>query len=238
MGEPVRGAGGIYPPRSGYWTEVERLCRKYDVLLICDEVVTGFGRLDQWFASARFGVVPDMVVGAKGMTSGYLPLGVVICGLRVQEPFWNGAMGIWRHGYTYSGHAAACAVGLANLKLMEEEKVIEHGAEMGAVLAREIEGLRGHPLVREVRSIGTLAAIELSHEARKANHDLANQAVMEARRKGVITRSLMGHSLHISPPLVINPDEIRFMVERFADALDALAPALAGVRGNAVERAR
>lgn len=103
FGEPVRGAGGVYPPVADYWQQIQKICRKNDVLLVADEVITGFGRLGAWFASSRFGIVPDIITGAKGVTSGYLPLGVVICGPRVQEPFWRGKGNMFRHGYNIPG---------------------------------------------------------------------------------------------------------------------------------------
>jgi putrescine---pyruvate transaminase len=222
FGEPVRGAGGVYPPVPNYWTEIEGICRRDGVLLVADEVITGFGRLGAWFGSSRFGIVPDIITGAKGITSGYLPLGVVICGPRVQEPFWKGAGEMFRHGYTYSGHAAACAVGVANLKLIEQEKVLDHVSAVETVLQSEMQLLRSHPLIQEVRCSGLLAAFELSSEARSANPKLADVVVAEARRNGVISRVLMGHSVQISPPLVVTPAEIQFMTSAFMASLNSV----------------
>ncbi len=219
FGEPVRGAGGVYPPPEGYWAEIQRLCRRHDVLLVADEVITGFGRMGAWFGGSRYGLDPDIIVGAKGVTSGYLPLGVVLCGPRVQEPFWRGGAGMFRHGYTYSGHATACAVGLANLKLIEEEKLIERAAALEPVLAAEIDRLAAHPLVEEVRCAGLLAGIELSAKARDIAPKLADVAVAEARRQGVLTRSMLGRALQISPPLVITREEIRQMADGLSEAM-------------------
>lgn len=220
FGEPVQGAGGVYPPGEGYWKEIERLCRKHDVLLVCDEVITGFGRLGSWFASGRFGIEPDMITGAKGVTSGYLPLGVVLCGPRVQEPFWRGDAGLLRHGYTYSGHAAVCAAALANLAIMEEEKVVEHAAAMESVLAAELAPLRTHPVVAEVRTIGMLAAVELQADVRERAPGAVERVLLEARNTGLLTRNLLGQSLQISPALTIRPEEIRALAEGFRAALD------------------
>lgn len=220
FGEPVQGAGGVYPPGEGYWKEIERLCRKHDVLLICDEVITGFGRLGSWFASTRFGISPDMITGAKGVTSGYLPLGVVLCGPRVQEPFWRGSAGLLRHGYTYSGHAAVCAAALANLAIMEEEKVVEHAAAMEGVLAAGLAPLRAHALVAEVRTIGMLAAVELTKEVRERVPGAVERVLQEARNGGLLTRNLLGQALQISPALIIQPAEIRALAEGFREALD------------------
>jgi len=230
FGEPVRGAGGVYPPLENYWEEIQAICRKNDVLLVVDEVVTGFGRLGTWFASSRFGIVPDIITGAKGITSGYLPLGVVICGPRVQEPFWRGNAGMFRHGYTYSGHAAACAVGIANVEIIEKEKLLAKTLELEPVLASEMRRLLQHPLVKEVRCVGLMAAFEFSESSRSNNPGIADQALMEARRNGVMTRSLLGHSLQISPPLVITEGELRFMVDGFLGALEKIENEMAGVR--------
>ena len=123
IGEPVIGAGGVIPPEPHYWPEVSRLCREYDILLVADEVITGFGRLGTTWGTERYAITPDLITFAKGVTSGYMPLGGVLVGSRVREPFWDRAPGgvIFRHGYTYSGHAAACAGGLANLDIIERE---------------------------------------------------------------------------------------------------------------------
>jgi adenosylmethionine-8-amino-7-oxononanoate aminotransferase len=230
FGEPVRGAGGVYPPVAGYWEQIQHICRKNDVLLVADEVITGFGRLGAWFGSSRFGIVPDIVTGAKGVTSGYLPLGVVICGPRVQEPFWRGKAGMFRHGYTYSGHATACAVGMANLEIIEKEKLVARALGLEPVLASEMKRLLRHPLVKEVRSVGLTAAFELSAEARAGNPRVADDVLLEARRNGVITRNLLGHSLQISPPLVITKEELQFMVDGFLTALSHVEHQMAGVK--------
>jgi putrescine---pyruvate transaminase len=222
FGEPVRGAGGVYPPPEGYWPEIRRICDENDILLVADEVITGFGRLGTWFGSSRFGIVPDIIIGAKGVTSGYVPLGVVICGPRVQEPFWRGTAGVLRHGYTYSGHATACAVGIANLEIIDKEKLLGRVSDLEPILAAEMKRLLNHSLVEEVRSVGLTAAFQISGEARKQNPKVVDDVVRESRRNGVITRSLLGHSLQISPPLVITAKEIQFMVDNFLVALNSV----------------
>ena len=135
IGEPVIGAGGILHPPPGYWDAVQELCRRHDVLLIADEVITGFGRLGRWFGSERLGIAPDLITCAKAITSGYQPLGAVIASARVQEPFWTSPGTIFRHGFTYSGHPTACAAGMANLDLMQHERLVERVAELEPVLA-------------------------------------------------------------------------------------------------------
>lgn len=219
FGEPVRGAGGVYAPVGDYWPQVQTICRKHDILIVSDEVVTGFGRLGHWFGCSRFGLQPDMITLAKGVTSGYLPLGAVLCGERVQGPFWKGSAGFFRHGYTYSGHATCCAVGLANLALIEQERLVERSKELEPVLRSELQRLQKSPLVQEIRCVGLTAAVQLSDKTRMDFPDLIDKVITAARGKGVLTRSLMGHSLHISPPLVISAAEIRTMVSAFEAAL-------------------
>src|SRR5674476_992590 len=155
IGEPVIGADGVIPPDDGYWEAVTRLCDAHGILLVVDEVITGFGRLGTMFGSERFGIAPDMVTFAKGVTSGYLPLGGVLVGRRVQEPFWDGPAGpVFRHGYTYSGHATACAAALANLDILEREGLVGRAAALEPVLEREIARLDAAPLVGETRVVG------------------------------------------------------------------------------------
>ena len=184
-----------------------------------DEVVTGFGRLGSWFASERFGITPDLIVGAKGITSGYVPLGVVICGEKIQEPFWRESGSVFRHGYTYSGHATAAAVGIANLDIIEREQLVDRVTELEPLLAAELAALTTSELVQEVRTVGLLAGVQLVPGLVKDHPELLEDVVHEARRRGVITRGLVGGSLQISPPLIISPDEIHQLVEVLADSL-------------------
>ena len=124
IGEPIQGAGGVIIPPDGYWPEIQRICRKHDILLICDEVITGFGRLGEWFGSSYFGIEPDLMPFAKGVTSGYLPLGGVMVGARVADVLIEKG-GEFAHGYTYSGHPASCAVAIANLGIIRSEGMVE-----------------------------------------------------------------------------------------------------------------
>jgi putrescine aminotransferase len=221
IGEPVLGAGGVVPPPDGYWPAVADVCRQNDVLLIADEVITGFGRLGSRFGCERFGFVPDLLVFAKGITSGYMPLGGVVVSPRVQEPFWHGEGTWFRHGYTYSGHAAACAAGLANLDILERERLVERVAELEPLLAKHVHSLRDHPLVGETRSIGLIAAVELEPEVLEREPALLDRTVALAREHGVLTRSLRGCALHVSPPFVVTPQQIEAIVDGFRAALDA-----------------
>lgn len=220
FGEPVIGAGGIRPPAPDYWSGVSRLCRSHDVLLAVDEVITGFGRLGRWFGSQRFDVRPDVMIGAKGITSGYAPLGLVVVGPRVQEPFWTGQGALFRHGYTYSAHPTACAVGLANLDMLVSEKLVERVAALEPVLAAVMAPLAAHPLVSDVRTCGLLSGVELDDEALRRTPDLADIVVRELRQRGVLTRALVGKTLQISPSFVINESELRGLAESLFAALD------------------
>lgn len=223
--EPVIGAGGVYPPPEGYLTSVREICRRHDVLFVADEVITGFGRVGTWFASERFALDPDMITSAKGLSSGYAPIGAVIAGAKVAEPFWRpGSDQVFRHGYTYSAHPTTCAVALANLALIEREQLVGRVAGLEPVLARHLAPLAGHALVGEVRSgTGLLAAVEIAEEARTADPGLGPRLVAALRERGVITRLLRGVALQISPPFVITEAEIGRIAEAFADALDAAA---------------
>jgi len=221
--EPVVGAGGVYFPPDGYLARVQEICREQDVLFVADEVITGFGRVGTWFGSERFGLSPDMMTVAKGLTSGYAPLGAVLAGPRVAEPFWRpGSAEVFRHGYTYQAHPTACAVALANLDVLEREQLLPRVRELESVLAARLGPLAGHELVGEVRTgTGLLTAVELAAEARAADPGLGARLVARIRERGVITRLLRGVALQVSPPFVITPTQIDQIAEVFAAALDA-----------------
>src|SRR3954454_10225051 len=215
--EPVVGAGGVLPPPPGYLERIEEICRANDVLLIADEVITGFGRLGAWFGSERFGIRPDLVTVAKGITSGYLPLGAVIASGRIAEPFWKpGGTELLRHGYTYSGHATACAVALANIHVLESERLIERVRELEPVLDAALRPLESHDLVREVRTIGLLGAVELDRE-------LADRVAAETQERGVIRRALRGVALQISPPFVVTEEQLATVAAVIRESLDAVS---------------
>jgi putrescine---pyruvate transaminase len=225
IGEPVVGAGGVYPPEPSYWGEVERLCRAHDVLLIADEVVTGFGRLGTMWGSQRYGIEPDMVTFAKGVTSGYQPLGGVLVGRRVQEPFWAGSTAgpAFMHGYTYSGHAAACAAAQANLDIIDGEGLVERVAAMEDDFGAAIRRLEGVPLVGEVRTVGFTAAVAIAPDRLAADPGIPGRVVSAALRHGVATRVLRGHAIHISPALTITSGEVDTLVDGLGAALEDVA---------------
>lgn len=227
IGEPVQGAAGVYPPAEGYWEAVQDLCRDEDVLVIADEVVTGFGRLGAWFGSERLGISPDLLVGAKGVTSGYAPLGLVVAGPRVRDVLWAEGVGAFRHGYTYSGHPMACAVGLANLDVIEREDLVGRVRLLEPVLAEELRPLAEHPMVAEVRTIGLLAGVELSEAARSEDPAVVEKVVVAARERGVLVRNLLARSLQISPPFVITREEIRTLARVLREALDSVRAGVA-----------
>jgi len=218
VAEPVIGTGGVIAPAPGYLEGLQRLAREHDILFIADEVVTGFGRTGTMFACERFGLEPDLVLMAKGITSGYAPLGGVLVAPRVWDRYFNSDDApILRHGITYSGHATACAVGHANLDILEQEHLLERSAELEGVLHNAIQPLADHPLVAEVRSgTGFLAGVQL-------RADVPGEAVVDACiDNGLLTRLIHDNTLHICPPFVVTDDEVSFIAKTIRVALDHL----------------
>jgi adenosylmethionine-8-amino-7-oxononanoate aminotransferase len=221
--EPIVGAGGVLHPPPGYLEEARRLCSERDVLFVADEVICGFCRVGDWFASTRFGLEPDLVTFAKGITSGYLPLGGVIVSGRVREPFWTSGAGVWRHGYTYSGHATATAAAHANLDIMEREALAERALGLEAELAEALAPLAAKPLVSEIRAgLGVVAAVQLSADALADDPAIADRVVAAAREHGVLARGLAGGSVQISPALTIDADGLAELAGGLGAALDAV----------------
>jgi adenosylmethionine-8-amino-7-oxononanoate aminotransferase len=216
IGEPMIGAGGVIPPPDGYWPAVEQICRERDVLIICDEVISGFGRLGEWFGCQRYGFTPDLMTCAKGISSGYVPLSAVIASGRVREPFWRADAAPFLHGGTYAGHPGACVAGLVNLDIIEREGLVDRAASLEPVLRELLEPLRKIAGVGDVRSAGLAAAVELDAEVLEANPGAPMAAVRAARRSGVLTRALRGVALQISPPLVVTEDELAAIVDAVA----------------------
>ena len=218
--EPVIGAGGVFPVPEEYLTRARRICRDNGVIFVADEVICGFGRLGEWFASTRFDLDPDIITCAKGLTSGYVPMGAVIVAGRVAEPFFAEPGVMWRHGYTYSGHATAAAAALANLDILEREQLVPRVRELEGELTAALRPLTDHALVSEVRSgTGFLAAIQLDLAA---HPDLQPGAVLAAlRRAGVVTRLLAGGALQVSPSFVSTGADLKALAAAVNDALDA-----------------
>jgi adenosylmethionine-8-amino-7-oxononanoate aminotransferase len=222
--EPVIGAGGVYPPAPGYIEEVAAICTDSGVLFVVDAVIVGFGRLGGWFGCERFGVRPDMLTFAKGVTSGYQPLGGALVSGRVAEPFWSEPGRIMiRHGQTYAGHAAVCAAGLANLAILEREGLIPRGEELETELYGALAPLAEHPLVGEVRGgVGLMAAVELAADLLEADHGAATKLYRGVRSHGVLTRA-HARGLAISPPLIVTVEQIQEIAGAVRAALDDLA---------------
>jgi putrescine---pyruvate transaminase len=227
VGEPVIGAGGVIPPDPSYWPEVQRLCREHDVLLIADEVITGFGRTGALWGSQRYGIEPDLVTFAKAVTSGYQPLGGVFVGPRVAAPFWDGSQAgpMFVHGYTYSGHAAACAAAMANLDLLEGEGLVARVARMEAPFDAAIRRLEAAPLVGEIRTVGLTAAVAIAPDRLATDPSVPARVVGAALRHGVATRVLRGHAVQVSPAFTITSEEVDVLVDGIGAALEDVAAA-------------
>jgi len=224
IGEPVQGAGGVIVPPSTYWPEIQRICRKYDILLISDEVICGFGRTGSWFGCQTFGVKPDLITFAKGVTSGYVPLGGVMVGERVAKVLIEQG-GDFNHGYTYSGHPVACAVAIANIRLIQREKLVEHVRDdVGPYLASRFEQLRDHPLVGHTQTCGLMGAVQMVKDKSNAtpfDPDLAVGMICRAHcfANGLVMRAV-GDRMIIAPPLVITRAEIDELVAKARKCLD------------------
>lgn len=221
--EPVIGAGGVFPPPDGYLQAVREVCDRHGVLLVCDEVVTAVGRLGRWTASERFGVRPDLLILAKVLTSGYQPLGAVVVSGEVAEPFFAGD-GAWlKHGYTYSGHATACAAAIANLEIIEEERLIDRVAELEPALPRLLGPLTEVEGISEVRTIGLLAGVQLDAPWFEERGVPLAEAAVAVRERGQLSRLLASGALQFSPPFICSEEEIGRFADATADALASFA---------------
>jgi putrescine---pyruvate transaminase len=220
--EPVMGAGGVFAAPEGYLDAVREICRETGVLFVSDEVITGFGRCGDWFASRRFDLDPDLMTCAKGISSGYLPLGAVVAAPRVWEAFAAEGAGMFRHGYTYSGHATVAAAALANLDIMEREDLCGRAASLEKELEAALAPLADHPLVEEVRAgTGVLAAVQLSAAGLASDATLVGRAVAAARTAGILTRALVSGALQVSPALVLDAEGLDELAVGLRSALDA-----------------
>ncbi len=228
IGEPIQGAGGVIIPPATYWPEIQRICDKYHILLIADEVICGFGRLGHWFGSECFGIKPDLMTFAKGVTSGYVPLGGVMVGDRVAEVLIEKG-GEFNHGFTYSGHPVACAVALENIHLLQKEKLLELVyEETGPYLKQQFEALIQHPLVGEAEAYGFMAGLNLVKEKASHIHDCV--LFPSEQNIGMICRSHMlgngmimravGDRMIIAPPLIMRKENIDEMIELIRFCLD------------------
>jgi putrescine---pyruvate transaminase len=226
IGEPVQGAGGTIVPPDDYWPRIREICRRHEVLLIADEVITGFGRTGDWFALSRYGIEPDLMTFAKGITSGYFPLG----GLGISDEIAatiNGAGSAdrWMHAFTYSAHPAGCAVALANLDIIEREGLVERARELGQRLLAGLQSLASLPHVGDVRGLGLMAAVELVADRRtKAPFPTEAKAGprvhAETQKRGMFTR-LRGDIYNFAPCYVTTPAQIDRMVEILGESIVA-----------------
>ncbi len=230
--EPIQGSGGGKIPPSNYFFEIQKICKKHDVLLVIDEVITGFGRTGKWFASENFNIEHvDLMCLAKGITSGYIPLSACMVGDRIAETLIEKG-GEFFHGFTYSGHPVCCSVALENIRILEEEGLIEQVDNItGPYLAEKLAALSHHPLVGEVRSCGMIAAIELVRDQRTLeplSDDMDEvEQICEVFRDyclnhGIIIRPIFS-TIMMTPPLTISKDEIDFLVEKLELALNDFA---------------
>ena len=224
IGEPVQGAGGVIVPPASYWPEIERICRRHGVLLVSDEVICGFGRTGNWFGCETFGFAPDLMTFAKGVTSGYIPLGGVMVGERVARALIDDG-GEFAHGYTYSGHPVACAVALANIEVIRRERLVEQvQGDVGPYLAARFGELAAHPLVGEAETCGMMGALQLVRDkAGGAAFDPAFEVGMLCRghcfANGLVMRAV-GDRMIVAPPLVITRGQIDEMSGLIARCLD------------------
>jgi len=224
IGEPIQGAGGVIIPPDSYWPEVQRICDENGVLLISDEVITGFGRLGEWFGADYYGTRPDFMPIAKGVTSGYLPLGGVMISDRVADTLIEKG-GEFYHGYTYSGHPAACAVAAANIRILQDEHLIERvKTDIGPYLQAGWSKLAEHPLVGEVRMVGLMGAIELVADKNTLARYDEDQGVGTICRDYLVNGGLVmravGDTIVAAPPFILSHSEADELIEKAWKALD------------------
>lgn len=218
--EPVIGAGGVRPVESGYFGKVGELVKSAGGLYISDEVITGFGRVGDWFATNKFGLQPDLVTFAKGVTCGYAPLGGVIASPEVAGPFFETPGLMFRHGYTYSGHTTACVAGLVVMEILEREGLLERAASLEEELYQALLPLEELPVVDHVRrGVGALAAIQLTVGE---DETLPYRAAAACRDAGVLTRAVGGGGLQVSPPFIMTPEQVSEMATLFRQGLEGV----------------
>jgi adenosylmethionine-8-amino-7-oxononanoate aminotransferase len=232
IGEPVQGAGGVIVPQDDYWPRIRQICDRHNVLLIADEVITGFGRTGDWFAMARYGVQPDIVTFAKAITSGYFPLGGIGLSDKIAEAIDAATEGrTWMHAYTYSAHPTGCAVALANLDILKREGLVQRAAERGQLLLSRLKTLAAHPNVGDIRGLGLMAAVELvADKATKAEFPpeakIGPKVHAATQERGMFTR-LRGDVYNLAPPFITTPEQIERMVQILGDSVGTVLPSAA-----------
>jgi putrescine aminotransferase len=226
IGEPIQGAGGVIIPPMTYWPAVQEICKKYDLLLIADEVICGFGRTGHWFGSEYFGIESDFMTMAKGITSGYMPLSAIMVSDRVADVLNSGID--FCHGYTYSGHPVSCAVAIENIRIIREEKLVERvHDETGPYLSKRLREFLDHPLVGEVRNVGLMGAIELvkDKKTRKTFEPVGDTGTIcrdHCFKLGLVMRATRDTML-ISPPLTWTKADVDEFITLTKQALDLTA---------------
>lgn len=227
IAEPVQGAGGVIVPQADYFARIRAICDQYDVLLIADEVITGFGRTGRWFGLEQYGIAPDIALFAKAITSGYLPLGGIGVSDRIRDAIHSVPSDQrWMHASTYSGHPTACAVALANLAIIEREGLVQRAAEMGAYLNQGLQTLTQMPQVGNVRGLGMMAAVELvADQASKApfpaSANVGGRVLQELISRGLFTR-VVGDTILLAPPLITSTETLDRLVQIIGEALVAV----------------
>ncbi len=226
IGEPVIGAGAVLVPPATYWEKMQAVCRKYDVLVVADEVINGFGRCGTLFACERFNIQPDILVLSKQITSSYMPLAAVMLTDAIYQGVADGSakLGTFGHGFTASGHPVATAVAMENLDIFEERGLVAHGAKVGEYMQRKLQAFAGHPLVGEVRGVGLIGALELvADKATKAKFDPPGKLGLyiydKAHENGLVIRNIQD-SICFCPPMIITEPQIDEVMLRFTRVLD------------------
>ncbi len=231
IAEPVMGAGGVITPPDGYFTEIQKVTQKYDILFIADEVVCGYGRLGAWFGSDVYGIKPDMITTAKALTSGYFPFSASFITEKIWDVIKQGSAkyGSFAHGYTYSGHPIGAAVAMANLDIIEKEGLVEQSADVGAYFHQQLtERFKQDGFVGQVRGQGMLAAVQLMQDSDSktffdSSIKIAPQVTAQCYKNGLIARPLPSvDSVAFSPPLIANKDDVNTIIDRFEDSVRAV----------------
>jgi 4-aminobutyrate--pyruvate transaminase len=236
IAEPIMGAGGVVVPPAGYFEKIQAVLARYDIALIADEVITGFGRTGQWFGSPAMGMRPDTMSLAKALSSGYQPISAVLIPEWMDDALHeaSGKLGLFGHGYTYSGHPVCAAVALKNIELLEKHQVIEHAARVAKRFLSRLASFSDHPLVGETRGVGLIGACELvpdkaSKQAFKPSAGVGPYLQARCEKHGLIIRA-MGDTIAFCPPLVISEAQVDEMFDRFSRALDETLAWLQGER--------